>query len=386
MTEVAGDPRSALSIPDGVTWLNTAYLGPLPNSAVEAGWCALDRKAQPWLTVAEDFFLPTEQLRGLVAGLIATDAEGVAVTPAVSYGVSTFAANVGLTAGSVVVVPRAEFPSGLLAWRARAEAVGAEVVEVDPDGSDPTGPMLATIAAHGERVAVVSAPPCHWTDGTRFDLVAIGEAARAVGAALIVDVSQSLGAEPFSVDEVRPDVVVGVLYKWLLGPPSMAFAWFAPRWRDGDPLEHSWMGREGADDFAGLTEPSARFRGGARRFDAGQSGHLGQMAVALAALRLVSDWDPARTAVHARALTDRIAAGATDLGFAVAPAAARAPHLIGLGLDATGLDPAALAARLADDRVHVSVRGTSVRVSAHRFNDDGDVDRLLASLARAVGR
>ena len=81
-----------------------------------------------------------------------------------------------------------------------------------------------------------------------------------------------------------------------------------------------------------------------------------------------------------------IAAGATDLGFAVAPAAARAPHLIGLGLDATGLDPAALAARLADDRVHVSVRGTSVRVSAHRFNDDGDVDRLLASLARAVGR
>jgi hypothetical protein len=26
-----------------------------------------------------------------------------------------------------------------------------------------------------------------------------------------------------------------------------------------------------------------------------------------------------------------------------------------------------------------------VRVSAHRFNDDADVDRLLASLATAVG-
>jgi selenocysteine lyase/cysteine desulfurase len=30
------------------------------------------------------------------------------------------------------------------------------------------------------------------------------------------------------------------------------------------------------------------------------------------------------------------------------------------------------------------VRGPSVRISAHRFNDDGDVDRLLASLAAAI--
>ena len=48
------------------------------------------------------------------------------------------------------------------------------------------------------------------------------------------------------------------------------------------------------------------------------------------------------------------------------------------------LDPAALAGHLAGDGVHVSVRGTSVRVSAHRFNDDGDVDRLLRSLSTAV--
>jgi len=386
VTEVAGEPRSALSIPEGVAYLNTAYLGPLPRTAVEAGWCALDRKAQPWLTVVDDFFLPTEQFRSAVADLLVADADGVAVTPAVSYGVSSFAANVGLAPGSVVLVPGDEFPSGLLPWRARAAHAGAEVIEVGPDGFDRTGPMLAAIDRLGDRVALVSAPPGHWTDGTRFDLVALGTAARRVGAALVVDVSQALGAEPFSVAEVQPDLVVGVLYKWLLGPPSMAFAWFAPAWRDGEPLEQSWMGRAGADDFAGLTAPSDRYRDGARRFDAGQSGHLGQMPVALASLRLVTEWDPARTAVHSRSLTDRIAAGAADLGFAIAPTAARSPHLIGLGLADTGLEPAALAAHLADDRVHVSVRGTSVRVSAHRFNDDGDVERLLASLARAVGR
>ena len=40
----------------GVTYLNTAYMGPLPRTAVEAGWSALDRKARPWTIVAEDFF------------------------------------------------------------------------------------------------------------------------------------------------------------------------------------------------------------------------------------------------------------------------------------------------------------------------------------------
>jgi selenocysteine lyase/cysteine desulfurase len=40
-----------------------------------------------------------------------------------------------------------------------------------------------------------------------------------------------------------------------------------------------------------------------------------------------------------------------------------------------------LAAALADARVHVSIRGTAVRVSAHAFNTPTDVDRLIEVLA-----
>jgi selenocysteine lyase/cysteine desulfurase len=36
--------------------------------------------------------------------------------------------------------------------------------------------------------------------------------------------------------------------------------------------------------------------------------------------------------------------------------------------------------------VHVSVRGDAVRVSAHVFNTDDDVDRLLAALDGALRR
>ncbi|HEX7134639.1 MAG TPA: aminotransferase class V-fold PLP-dependent enzyme [Iamia sp.] len=383
MPEVAGDARSAFHLPSDVTYLNTAYMGPLPRTAVEAGWSALDRKARPWTIVTEDFFEPVESYRSLIAGLLGADADGVAVTPAVSYGLSTFAANLPLAAGQAVLVPDDEFPSAFLPWVEAAARAGAEVVRVPPDGPDRCGPIRAEIEARGDQVALVSVPANHWTDGAPFDLLALRAATRAVGAALALDVAQSLGAVPFD-PAVDPDVVAGVAYKWLLGPFSLGFAWFAPPWREGTPLEHSWMGRAGAEDFAGLTSPSDDYRPGARRYDMGEGSQHSLMAIALAGLHLIRDWDPAATAAHSRALTDRIATGASELGFAVPPPEHRSPHLIGLGLAGTGLAPAALAAHLADDRVHVSVRGTSVRVAAHRFNTDDDVDRLLASLRGAI--
>jgi selenocysteine lyase/cysteine desulfurase len=45
------------------------------------------------------------------------------------------------------------------------------------------------------------------------DLARIGERVREAGAALVVDVIQSLGALPFDVTEVRPDFLVAASYK-----------------------------------------------------------------------------------------------------------------------------------------------------------------------------
>ncbi len=382
------DVRRLFDIPRGVTYLNSAYMGPAPRAVVEAGWMAMERKARPWTVATEDFFVPTETLRSLVAGLLGpgADADGVAVVPSVSFGLSTFASLLDLRPGQVVLVPTDEFPSNLYPWMVAAEAAGGSVVRVgrDADGSF-DGPLRDELDRRGDQVGLVAAMACHWTDGTPVDLVALGEATRAVGAALALDLSQSLGAVPFDLAAVQPDVVAGVTYKWLLGPYGLGYTWFGPRWRDGVPLDHGWANREGAEDFARLTEPAAGYRAGARRYDVGESAFHHLVGQALAALRLVAGWRQ-EVEAHSRALTDRIATGASELGFAVAPPHLRSPHLLGLGLTGTGLEPAPLAAHLADAGVHVSVRGTSIRVSAHRFNRDDDVDRLLASLAAALGR
>jgi selenocysteine lyase/cysteine desulfurase len=382
------DVRRLFDIPSTVAYLNCAYMGPAPRAVVEAGWMAMERKARPWTVATEDFFVPTETLRGLVADLLGAgaDADGVAVVPSVSFGMSTFAAQLALRPGQVVLVPTDEFPSNLYPWVVAAEAAGASVVRVARDGDGGFDvPLRAEIDRRGDQVALVAAMACHWTDGTPVDLVALGQATRGVGAALALDLSQSLGAVPFDVDAVQPDVVAGVTYKWLLGPYGLGYTWFAPRWRDGVPLDHGWANRAGAEDFARLTEPAVGYRAGARRYDVGESAFHHLVGQALAALRLVGGWGD-EVEAHSRRLTDRIAEGAAGLGLGVAPPHLRSPHLLGLGLAGTGVEPAALAGHLADAGVHVSVRGTSVRVSAHRFNRDDDVDRLLAALAGAVGR
>ena len=81
-------------------------------------------------------------------------------------------------------------------------------------------------------------------------------------------------------------------------------------------------------------------------------------------------------------MTERIAERARDLGLESLPADKRAGHYLGLTM-AGGL-PDGLLAKLAARRVYVSVRGSSIRVTPHVFNDERDADRLLAALEEAL--
>jgi selenocysteine lyase/cysteine desulfurase len=47
------------------------------------------------------------------------------------------------------------------------------------------------------------------------------------------------------------------------------------------------------------------------------------------------------------------------------------------------VDVGAVADRLREQRVHVSVRGTAIRVSPHVYNDARDIEALLDALRRA---
>ncbi len=138
------------------------------------------------------------------------------------------------------------------------------------------------------------------------------------------------------------------------------------------------MNRERAADFASLVDYRDRYEPGARRFDVGERSNFVLMPMAVAALQQLTAWSPAAVAASLGELTARIAAGARERGLRALDPPARGPHLLGLRFP-DGL-PAALTERLAAHNVHVSIRGDSVRVAPHLYNDPGDVERLLDAL------
>ncbi len=369
--------RDAFDIPREAAYLNCAYMSPQSRRVTEAGEKALLRKMHPWDVQPRHYFDGAEALREAVAALIGSDAEGVALAPAASYGLAVAAANVEVNEGDEILVLADQFPSNVYVWRALAAERGATVRTLPRP--DTGGWTAALVGAITENTAVVSVPNVHWTDGTLVDLVAVGARVRAVGAALVVDASQSLGALPLDIQAVQPDFLVAVGYKWMMGPYGTAFLYAAPHRREGRPLEHSWLSRAGSEDFTRLVEYTDAFRSGARRYDVGQFGNFIHVPMCLAAVEQLQAWGIDRIQATITRLTEYIATEAATLGYTVPPASERCGHIVGLRMP--GALPAGLTEKLAEERVHVSVRGTSIRVSPHVYNDTHDADQLLRVLA-----
>lgn len=377
-----GSQRALFEIPDDVTYLNCASMSPQLRSVTAAGLAAVRARESPWTLRSDDWFVHAEPLRALFARVIGADAESVAIVPSVSYALAVAAANVPVRAGQSIVVLEREFPSGTYTWRELARRTGARVVAVTREaGASWTD---ALIAALDENVALVAAPACHWTDGSLVDLERLAPAVRAVGAALVVDASQAAGAHPIDVGKIQPDFLCAVGYKWLLGPYSLGYLYVAPKWHErGVPIEQTWMSRVGAEDFTSLVDYVEELRPGARRFDMGEFSQFTLLPMSVAALTQLLEWEVPRIAATIGGLTSRIAREAERLGCEVPSESERVRHIVGVKLP-RGV-PSGLTERLAEARVFVSVRGDSIRVAPHLYNDERDVERFVKVLRTAMG-
>ena len=383
-----GCQRHLFTIPEGVHYLNCAYMGPLPEAAQQQGVEGIRRRAVPTGITAPDFFRDSDELRSLFARAIGEqDPRRVALMPSVSYGIATAARNVALGAGQNIVVAAEQFPSNVYAWRRLARERSARVRTVAaPLQAPPRAPAWneALLEAIDPETAIVALPQVHWTDGTRFDLERIGRRAREVGAAFIIDGTQSIGAMGFALGDVQPDAVICAAYKWLLGPYSMAFGWFGPRFDQGTPLEETWIARAGSENFQGLVDYRDDYQPGAARFDVGERSNFVLVPMALSSLALVLEWGPERIQRYCDELFGEVVAEAAELGYAVEPREGRGAHIFGLrvpaGMDLRGLD-GALKAR----GVFASLRGSALRVSPNVYNDERDARALIEALRAAVG-
>lgn len=372
--------RDLFDIPRDRVYLNTAYMGPMPKSAIAAGQESYAAKGQPWAyDVQQDFFGLPEQLRECAARLFGAQAADIALVPSASYGLATAARNLAPQKRSEILVLDGQFPSNVYVWRDLAEQYGARLVTVKRQPGQ--GWTEALIRAIGPATSIVACPQVHWLDGGQLDLAHISNTARRQGAALVLDLTQSLGALPFDMASIQPDFAVAAGYKWLLGPYSTGLLYVAPHHHDeGEPLEQNWITRQGADNFARLIDYTDAYAPGARRFDMGERSAMQLIPAARASLDQVLDWGVDAIVQTLADRTAAIAAATASLGLAD-DMVERAPHYLTLGLPAGAPDD--LLARLAARNIHISQRGDRLRITPHLFNDDTDIAAFADGL-RAV--
>ncbi|MEE2525954.1 aminotransferase class V-fold PLP-dependent enzyme [Hyphobacterium sp. HN65] len=375
------DFRILFDFPDGITYLNCAYMGPMPRRAADAGKSAYDQRQRPWEPGVQDYFFDQpEALRAQAAKLFSASVGDVALVPAASYGLATAAANLKLEAGQEILTLAEQFPSNVYVWREKAEAECGQVRTVTRSANQSW--TEAVMEGLGPQTAIVAIPEVHWADGGRLDLPAIRAELDKTGGRLVLDLTQSLGTSPFALDEIRPDFAVAAGYKWLLGPYTMGYLYIAPEHQSGRPLEEGWIVREGAEDFARLVDYADGYAGGARRFDMGERSGFQLVPAATESLRWLNGLGMDELAGQLAERTSAIEESVRSIGaFCNTPD--RAGHYLCLALPDHA--PKDLAARLADYGVSVSQRGDRLRVTPHLYNNESDIDRFARAMKAELG-
>lgn len=369
--------RDLFEIPEGVAYLNTAYNGPLLRASRQALELEAGKKAQPWLRTADDFFANADRLRDLAAELFGGTSNDYAIVPAASYGLATAARALKqeLRSGDVILLLQAEFPSNVYVWRTLADETGA-VLETIPEPRD--GNWTSAILQHvREGVRIAAVPQCHWTNGAPLELSQISRACKASDIRLVLDLTQSLGAVPIDVQDIDPEFAVAAGYKWLLCPYGVGFLYVSPRRQHSRPLEESWLVREAANDFAGLVNYQIAYRPGARKFDVGET-CTALLPGAIEALKQLQRWSVGAISASLQAINCEIATRLAELGIEVPDPLHRSPHICGVRLPEQA--PNDLIAQLRSRDIHVSRRGSSLRIAPHLHVTHDDIERLVAAL------
>ena len=375
--------KHLFSIDDHVTYLNTGYMSPSMKAMDEVGRQAVNRKSKPHLFTTNDFFNPAVGVKKSFSKLIhAPSYEQVAIIPSVSYGMASVTNNISLLPYEEVLVVEDQFPSNIYPW---TRLIGGDLNRLKIVGPDSTGPRGATwnrniLDSIHEKTKVVAIPQVHWSEGIIYDLVSIRKKCDEMEALLIIDGTQSVGALPFSVEEIKPDALICGGYKWLMGPYSIGCAYYSEKWNNGIPVEENWSHRKDSDVFSRLTDYQASYRPGAARYSVGESSNFVLLPMLQMALDTLNEWGPQNIQSYCRELSDDVWDSMSEMGF-TPPDAGAAHHLFGIKIP-DDMDLEALTSFLRKEHIYVSMRGRYIRVSPWIINEKKDLLKLKEALVR----
>jgi cysteine desulfurase / selenocysteine lyase len=370
-------PLDRAEFPVAARWAycNHAAVGPLPRQTRDAVAAVLDAQMNEGCAGILDVESHLEGIRGQTAAAIGAQADDIAFLRSTSDGALVVANGLDWHPGDEIILCDNEFGANAYPWlNLRDRGVRPRIVRTPQERL--TVDVLDTLRSPRTRLVAVSY--VSFVDGYRHDLPALGKWCREHDIIFAVDAMQGFGPLPLDVYAWNIDFCYFGVAKWLLAPQGLSVFYARRELVDGlRPALCSWRSVRQPMEFFDYGQ---ELQAGARRFDGGTVNYPALIGFR-ESLRLLGQAGFTAIERHVLRLCDRLIRGAHELGIEVkselAASVRSAIVLLGLGSwQPDELNAAALAAR-----VGITVRDTGVRVSPHGYNDDADIDAVLALLS-----
>jgi selenocysteine lyase/cysteine desulfurase len=327
--------------------------------------------------------VPIQRVKSLFASLIGAREIDIALVPSTTVGENLVVAGLGIPAAKGNVVTDALHFEGSLYMYQSLQRSGLDVRMVTPRVGRIELKDLARVIDGGTKLVALSL--VSWINGFKHDLEAVCDLAHRHGALVYADIIQAAGAMPIDVRSSGVDFCASASYKWLMGDFGVGFLYVKEDHIDS-VIRRTQYGFRQLEAFETHFLPgdppgdgpvSWKTRGGAAgHFEVG-TWSTSTLAALNHSLEFIQKAGVERIHAHNRGLALRLQHELPRLGY---------PPLtpnesVGSIVSFVVKDREDTARRLARARVDVSLGARRMRVSPSLYNNEDDVDALLAALS-----
>jgi selenocysteine lyase/cysteine desulfurase len=363
-----------MAVAERFAYFDHAAVAPLPLRSRAAMESWVRQAAEDGDTSWPIWSRRVEQVRALAAALLHAHVDEVALVHSTTEGIGLVAEGFPWQPGDNLVTLENEFPSNLYPWMNLASrGVETRRVPVSQGRVD----LTALEAACDARTRIISVSWVGYVSGWRIDLDEVSALARRRGALLFVDAIQGLGVFPIDVQATPIDFLAADGHKWLLGPEGAGLFYLRREHLSLlRPLGVGWHSVVHASDYSRI---ELKLKPSAARYEGGTQNMVGFIGLA-SSLELLQEYGPAALSQRILETTDLaceklLSAGASELS----PRQGKYRSGI-VSFSLPGRDPLEVKKQCLAAGVVLSARGGKLRIAAHAYNDEGDLNRLVESL------
>jgi selenocysteine lyase/cysteine desulfurase len=362
--------RAEFPVAETYAYLNSAGAGPVSRRVAEAAARFYRETAESGDRLWEHWLARRERAREDVARLVGAEPDEIAFTTNTSSGMNLIVD--ALEGAGRVVSCDLEFPVTTIPWLHR----GARVRMVKARGGVLRAEDVFAAASAGGGRAVICLSHVQYSNGLRTPIEEVGE--RKGGHVLVVNAAQSAGVLPIDVKRMKIDALCATGHKWMLAGYGSGFVYLSRELLERTrPRAVSWMSVE--DPFAMRNDSYTLRADAAARAETGCPHFAGIFALGEAArqaLELGVENIERRALALNRRLTESLTAAGHEVLSPLGEEGWRSAETL-----VRAHEPAATVRHLSRSRVAVTVKPEGFRAATHFFNDESDVERLVAALA-----